>query len=343
MYLKKHVFFHRLLIFIISAVMIFSLTSCAQQRKPIPQTSKSEQEQNKPPKELDDLSKAVEKLEKTLFDMHERSKKPLFIQQSEIQQQAGKQQQQQQPQGQQGQQQGQGQGGQGQQNQQQGGGGGGGSQGGSQGQQQGQQPSQLQLITPQDMLMQTQLQNEQMRLEVERANLQQFEQLKKDVLELHSLWNAFEAKAVNQFLLQSSLLEFETALNDLTKSVEGSNLSQSLLDVVQLYKYLPDFYTAYAYETPPEIGKIRFGAKKIALLTEKDKYPEAKETLEYMTGVWMMTRPRLPKENADQINQLEFSISDLKDAIEAKNAMVVKAKTEVILKIADELEKGGKK
>jgi hypothetical protein len=105
MYLKKHVFFTRLLIFIISITMIFSLTSCSQQRKPIPtkQSSSKQGEQSKPPKELDKLSKAVDKIEKTLSEMHERSKKPLLIQQSEIAQQQGQgkgkqQQQQQQPQ-----------------------------------------------------------------------------------------------------------------------------------------------------------------------------------------------------------------------------------------------------
>ncbi|MGB7605640.1 MAG: hypothetical protein WBL93_09210 [Lutisporaceae bacterium] len=312
--MKKHVFFHQLLILIISVAMIFGLTSCAQ-RKPIPIPSKSGQnEQSKPPKELDELNKAVEKMETTLFEMHERSKKPLFIQQSEIQKQSGQSQQNQQSK----------------------------SSSGSSGSSE-QQPSQIELVSPQEKLLETKYEIQQMQLQVERANMEQFEQLKKDVLKLHSMWNAFEAKAMNQLLIQSSLLDFETALNDLTKSIESNNVYQSLMDVIQLYKYLPDFYMAYAFESPPEIGKIRYGAKKIVLLTEKNKYPEAKETLDYITGVWMLTRPRLSKDSLDLINKFEFSISDLKDAIDAKNPMVVKAKTEVMIKVADEIEKESKK
>ena len=89
--MKKHVFFHRLLIFVLSVAMIFTLVSCAQQKKPVPKATKSEEEQNKPPKELDELSKAVEKIEKTLLEMHEKGKMPLFMQQEEIKKQEEKQ------------------------------------------------------------------------------------------------------------------------------------------------------------------------------------------------------------------------------------------------------------
>lgn len=339
--MKKHVFFQRLLILVITVAMIFSLTSCSQQRKPIPTPSKSKQtEQNKPPKELDKLSKAVEKIEKTLSDMHERSKKPLFIQQTEVQKQMAKEKKQPQAQ-QQGKQQGQQQDQGGGQGKQQGGGGSSGSSSGG-GQQQAQQPSQVQLVTPEEKLLEPKYEAQQAQLEVQKANMQQMEQLKKDVLELHSSWNAFESKAENQLLMQTSLIDFENGLNNLTKSIQSNDVYQSLLDVTQLYKYLPDFYIAYSSETPPEIGKIRFGAKKIVLLTEKGKFPEATETFNYMANVWMLIKAKLPKDSMDKINQMEFSLTDLKDAIDAKNPIVVKAKAEVMIKIADELEKGGK-
>lgn len=324
--MKKPIFFHRLLIFIISAAIIFSLTSCAQ-RKPISIPSKSkQQEENKPPKELDELKKAVEKLEKALVEMHERSKKPLFIQLSEIQKKSKKDTKQEKQQD---------QGGQDQQNKQ-------GKDSGSSGQQ-SKQPSQVELVTPQEKLLEEKYEIKQMKLQIDRANMEQLEQLKKEVLKLHSMWNAFEAKAKNQLLMQDSLLEFETALNDLTKSIDSNNVYQGLMDVVQLYKYLPDFYIAYTSESPPELDKIRYGAKKIVLLTEKNNYTGAKETLNYMTGIWMLTRPKLPKDSLDLINKFEFSFSDLKSAIEAKNSTIVKAKTEVMIKVADEIEKDSKK
>ncbi|HYE12024.1 MAG TPA: hypothetical protein VEF53_17785 [Patescibacteria group bacterium] len=326
--MKKHVFFHRLLIFIISVSMIIALTSCTQQKKPVPKTTKSEEE-NKPPKELDELSKAVEEIEKTLYEMHERSKMPLFLQLEEIKKKAEKEKKE--------------QGGQEEQKQQQGGSQGGESSGGQQGGQGTQTPA-VELVTPEAQQMQTKLEIKQMQIEIDRANMSEFEDLKKDAMELHSLWNAYEAKAVTQFMMQSSIVDFEDSLNALTKSLENKDAFQSLLDVTQLFKYLPDFYMAYSAESPPEIGKIRFAAKKAQILGEKKNYPAAKESLDYLMAVWLLTRPKLNEDSKDMINQIEFAISDLSKAIEEKNDTIIKAKTEVILKVADELEKAnGKK
>jgi hypothetical protein len=308
--------------------MIIALTSCTQQKKPVPKTTKSEEE-NKPPKELDELSKAVEEIEKTLYEMHERSKMPLFLQLEEIKKKAEKEKKE--------------QGGQEEQKQQQGGSQGGQSSGGQQGGQGTQTPA-VELVTPEAQQMQTQLEIKQMQIEIDRANMSEFEDLKKDAMELHSLWNAYEAKAVTQFMMQSSIVDFEDSLNALTKSLENKDAFQSLLDVTQLFKYLPDFYMAYSAESPPEIGKIRFAAKKAQILGEKKNYPAAKESLDYLMAVWLLTRPKLNEDSKDMINQIEFAISDLSKAIEEKNDTIIKAKTEVILKVADELEKAnGKK
>lgn len=312
--MKKYVFFHRCLAVMICIAMIFSLASCSQQKKPAPSTNQ-EVQQNKPPKELDDLSKAIDKMEKTLFNMSERSKKPLFLQQQEVsKQKQGKQL------------------GSEDQNQNKGSGG-----------QQGQQTTEIELTSPEKKLDEYKYESQQMQIQVDRANLEEFDQLKKDVLELHSLWNAFEAKAVSQFIMQSSINDFESALNNLTKAVKKSDAYESLLQVTQLYKYLPDFYLVYTYEAPPEIGKLRFAAKKIYLLSEKEQYDAALEALDYMTAVWLLTRPKLNEDSKDLINQFEFAVSDLKTAIDEKNGMIIAAKTEVIIKVADELEKVNKK
>lgn len=307
--MKKHVFFHRLMIFIICASMIFSLTSCSQQKKPVPKAP-SKEEENKPPKELDDLNKAVEKIEKALVEMHERSKMPLFIQQEEIKKMSKSKEES--------------------------------SSGGQEGGK-SKQSSEVDLVTPEAQKMEPELELEKMKLEIEKANATQFEQFKKDVLALHGLWNAYEAKAVALIMMQSSIKDFEDGLNALTKSIDNGDAFQSLLDVTQLYKYLPDFYLVYTAKSPPEIGKIRFAIKKIQLLSEKKNYDGAKEVSAYLMGVWMVTRPKLNKESKDMINQIEFAISDLNEAIESKNDTIVKAKTEVIIKVADKLEKANEK
>ena len=89
--------------------------------------------------------------------------------------------------------------------------------------------------------MEPQLEIEKMKVEIEKAKATQFEKLKKDVTALHGLWNAYEAKAVAPIGIQTSVADFEEGLNALTKSISNQDAFQSLLDVTQLYKYLPDF------------------------------------------------------------------------------------------------------
>ena len=312
MYLKKHVFFDRLLIFIISVSMIFALTSCSPQKKPVPKPAAKEEE-NKPPKELDDLSKAVEEIEKALLKMSESSKLPLFIQQEEIQKKEKSKEK------------------------------GGGESSGGQGGEKEKKAAEVDLVTPEAKKLEPQQEIEKMKQEIEKANLTQFEQFKKDIMELHGLWNAYEAKAVSLIMMQQSIKAFEETLNALTKSIDSKDVFQSLLDVTQLYKYLPDFYLAYTAKSPPEIGKIKFAIKKIQLLSEKKDFTGAKEVSAYLSGVWMLTRPKLNKESKDMINQIEFAMEDLNAAIDGKDDTIVKAKSEVILKVADKLEKANEK
>lgn len=306
--MKKHVFFNRLIVLIISVSMVFALTSCSPQKKPVPK-AKDKKEENKPPKELDDLRKAVDKIEKALTKMHESSKMPLFMQQEEIQKKAKEEEK-----------------------------------GGQQKKEgQGTQPTEVDLVTPEAQTKETQLELQKMKIEIEKANRTQIEQLKKDVMELHGKWNAYEAKAVALIMTQTTIKDFEDSLNALTKSIDSENVFQGLLDVTQLYKYLPDFYLTYTSKSPPEIGKVIFAVKKIQLLSEKKDYEGAKEVLEYLKGVWMLTRPKLNEKSKDMINQIEFATSDLNDAIEKKDDAIIKAKSEIILKVSEKLEKANEK
>lgn len=309
-------------------LIFFNSTACSAQKKPNLQSAQKQAEEKKPPEELDKLKDSIKKVEKALETLHEESKKPMFIQQEKFEKQesqAGKKQG-----GDQGSQSGeQGSGGGGN-----GGGGGssgdGGGSGGGSGQEQ--QQKQAPKLTP-----------EQVKLKLEQEKYKKFESIKKDVLALHSSWNNYETKAIADFAMQTTINDFESALNNLTKTVETQDIYQSLLEVNQLYKYLPDFYMLYESEVPPDLDRLRFAAKKIKLLSEKQNFTGANDVLLYFESIWMTARPKLKSDNAEIVTKFEFAFSDLKNAIIAKNAMIVEAKTEVLLKLIDEIEKKSKK
>jgi hypothetical protein len=303
--------------FIISILIISSLSNfaaCSPQKKPDLKKAQQEAEEKKPPDELDKLKESIKKVEKSLEALYDESKKPLFIQQEKIEKQASEE----------GKKSEEGQ--EGQEGKSEGAGGGGSSSGG------GQQQSQAPKLTP-----------EQLAIKLEQEKYKKFESIKKDVLALHSAWNGYEAKAISDFAMQTAINDFESALNNLTKTVEAQDTYQSLLEVNQLYKYLPDFYMLYESKVPPDLDRIRFAAKKIQLLCDKKDFSGANDVLLYFENIWMTARPKLKADNAEVVSKFEFAFVDLKNAVISKNDMIVEAKTEVLLTLTDEIEKKAEK
>ncbi|MEA4846621.1 MAG: hypothetical protein VB106_05235 [Clostridiaceae bacterium] len=281
------------------------------------QSAQKEAEEKKPPEELDKLKESIEKVEKALEAIHEESKKPMFIQQEKIEKQASEDTKKQ-------------EGGQDGQSGEQGGSSESGSSSGSGGGQE--QQTQAQKLTP-----------EQLQLKLEQEKYKKFESIKTEVMELHSAWNSYETRAIADFAMQTAINDFESALNNLTRTVEAQDAYMSLLEVNQLYKYLPDFYMLYESKVPPDLDRLRFAAKKIKLLSEKQNFTGANDVLIYFENTWMTARPKLKSDNAEIVSKFEFAFADLKNSVMAKNEMIVEAKTEVLLKLIDEIEKKSEK
>jgi len=310
---------YRIILPILILLSLLSFASCSPQKKPDLEKAQKEAEEKKPPDELDKLKDSIKKVEKALEAIHEENKKPMFMQQEKIEKQAseeGKKQE----------------GEQGGQSGEQGGGGEGSSGGSESGGEQQKQQAQAPKLTP-----------EQMKMKLEQEKYKKFESIKKDVLELHSAWNSYEAKAISDFAMQTTINDFESALNNLTKTVEAQDAYLSLLEINQLYKYLPDFYMLYESKVPPDLDRLRFAAKKIMLLSEKQNFTGANDVLLYFENIWMTARPKLKSENAEIVSKFEFAFADLKNAVIAKNDMIVEAKSEVLLKLVDEIEKKAEK
>lgn len=311
--------FYKYIVPMLIVMSLLNFTACSAQKKPDLKKAQEEAEEKKPPEELDKLKDSIKKVEKALEALHEESKKPMFMQQEKIEKQAsegGKEKER-------------------EQGGQSGGhesGGGGGSEGSGGGGGQEQQKTQAPKLTP-----------EQLNLKLEQEKYKKFEDIKKDILELHSAWNSYEAKAIADFAMQTAINDFESALNNLTRTVEAQDAYQSLLEVNQLYKYLPDFYMLYESEVPPDLDRLRFASKKIKLLSEKQDFTGANDVLLYFENIWMTARPKLKSDNAEIVSKFEFAFADLKNSVIVKNEMIVEAKVEVLLKLVDEMEKKSEK
>lgn len=289
---------------------LLGLAACSSPQKPDLGESKDKTEEKKPPEELDKLKDSINKVETALKAIHEESKKPMFIQQEAIEKEHSKNETQNK---------------EGQENPS-------GSQENKNSNNQEQQNNETPKLTP-----------EELKLKLEQEIYKKFEEIKKDVMELHSAWNSYEAKAIADFAMQTTINDFESALNNLTKTLESQDSYLSLLEVNQLYKHLPDFYMLYESNVPPDLDRLRFAAKKIQLLSEKKDFTGANDVLLYFENIWMTARPKLKKGNEETVSKFEFAFADLKNSVMAKNEMIIEAKAEVLLKLVDEMEKKAEK
>jgi hypothetical protein len=99
----------------------------------------------------------------------------------------------------------------------------------------------------------------------------------------------------------------------------------------------------YESKVPPDLDRLRFAAKKIKLLSEKQDFTGANDVLLYFENIWMTARPKLKSDNAEIVSKFEFAFADLKNSVIVKNGMIIEAKVEVLLKLVDEIEKKSEK
>lgn len=302
--------YYKLLIILLAFLNLIYLTSCSPQRKPPAKESKQQEEEKEIPKELNDLKKSIEKIEKTLMTIHEDEEKEKEKQNVSSEDKNDKESSQQQGQSSQG-------------------------------------NEQLQIqIKPEELSeynkQQKKIEEQDKKLKKENELLEKFDTLKKDVTELHSLWNTVEPKLMSSLAPQNSINNFENALNLFTNTIQKPDAFTNLLSLIELYKYLPDFYELYKTKEPPDLDRLRFGVKKIKLVSEKDDYNNEKIALDYLFEKWSKAKPKFKKDSMSSINKFELALNDLKTSIESKNKTIIRVKSEVLIKIIDEIAEASK-
>ncbi|NLN49988.1 MAG: hypothetical protein GX154_13065, partial [Clostridiales bacterium] len=181
------------------------------------------------------------------------------------------------------------------------------------------------------------IEDEKKKEKEKKEKLKTYESLKEDVAELHNLWNSTEPKLIKNLTPQLSIDNFENALNYFTNDIETQNTYANLVSLIELYRYLPDFSESYKTKYPPDIDRLKFAVKKASLISDKDDFDNLKATLKYLTERWEKTKPKLKKESTDNINKFDLALSDFKASIDSKDKNIIKVKSGVLLSIIDGL------
>ncbi|MEN6351455.1 MAG: hypothetical protein ABFD08_18945 [Syntrophomonas sp.] len=311
------------LIISLIVLLVFSLAACSkeQSQPQKPNSSSMEQKPKSPPeakKIVDDLDKIIAELDKTI-----KMKKQSPVQKNanlEPQGQAGEQSQEQ------GQSQGQEQT-QGKQSQQ--------SKGQSQQKSQGksqqsgsQSPSSKQKSTGSQGMTQGATQEES-----------SWKSLQQNLKSIHQSWNKLEPEAIKAGLSTTSRDNFEKTLEELTVKVGEKNPEDSVLAAATLYNDFSELARVFAMSIPPDFFQVKSEILAAAIEAERQQWDSAKEHLPAIQQHWNNLKLQAKNADAKLLNQTEFSVHDLEQAIKNENLDMVSIKAEIAMNNLKQLEK----
>ena len=313
---------HYNLLIIITLICSLFIVSCSVLKKPA--NEKSKQQEKEIPKEIKELNKSIEKIEKNLMSIHEKEKKPSDEEENEEKEGEEKPEE-----GEKKPEEGKEQDKNGEKKSD--------TQGGS-----SEKKEELQIqLKPEELSKyedeKKKIEDKEKKDKEEKETTKQYEALKNESEQLHSLWNDAEPELLKNLAPQVSINNFENALNYFTKSIEKPDSYANLVSLYELYRFLPDFYELYNTKYPPEIDRLKFAAKKVKLISEKNDYDNIATTMDYLLEKWEKAKPKLDKESIDTINKFDLALSDLKESIKSKDKTIIQIKSEVLIKIIDKL------
>ncbi len=311
-----------IIIFLLALGFVFCITSCTAFKKPSIDNDKEKKDSKEIPAELNDLKKAIEEIEKTLHSLQKKDKESNISENGESK-------------GEESQEENKDQSSDNKDEEN--------NKSSKEESKNAEKKEQLQIqLKPEELTeynKQQKLIEEQDEVERrEKEALEKFETLKKDIAELHSLWNNVEPNLISALASQNSINAFEDALNTLTISIEIPDVHRNLLSLIELNKVLPDFYELYDTKENPDLDRLRYAIKKIILVSEKEDYEKIESVFDYLNSQWSKVKPKLKEDSLSYINKFDFALSDLKTAIDKKNKIIINTKSIVIIKILDELE-----
>lgn len=160
---------------------------------------------------------------------------------------------------------------------------------------------------------------------------------------LHYQWTDYMPSAASKGASRTLVDNFSNTLNSLTNVVDSKNRTGTLMASNQLYGLIPDFSQLYKTKTSPEIKRIRYYVRNIMLKAEASDWVQAEADISSLKSSWSMYKTTVPKDQNDNANKLDYSISELEKVIKEKNKSLTDIKGRVAMSNVNTLESGAEK
>ncbi|MEN6326624.1 MAG: hypothetical protein ABFD18_10540 [Syntrophomonas sp.] len=160
----------------------------------------------------------------------------------------------------------------------------------------------------------------------------------KSLKSIHQSWNKLEPEAIKAGLQVKARDDFEKGLEDLTLNVGQQKSEESLMAAVSLYKHFAELAMVFAMPTPPDYFQVKYEIMAAITKAAKEDWLAAQKHLPNIQEHWSSLKIQAQGMDAKLLNQSEYSIHDLMDAITSEQSDLVMIKGEIVMNNLKQLE-----
>ncbi|MGB9679570.1 MAG: hypothetical protein ACPLW7_00520 [Minisyncoccia bacterium] len=170
-------------------------------------------------------------------------------------------------------------------------------------------------------------------------NWNEIEKLIKDI---HTNWNILTPIAVKAGSNLNLINSMSASINDITTiSVKKTKL-ELLIAANNVYKYIPDLEDLFKVNTPTDLKRLKYYTLDINFRSETQNWGQIAKDFLDINSVWVLLKPKMPKEAKFGIDKFEAGLSELEKAIKSQNSIITKIKSDVLISDIKALEKDAK-
>lgn len=166
-----------------------------------------------------------------------------------------------------------------------------------------------------------------------------WQKVEQSLKNIHQSWNKLEPEAVKAGLSTTARDNFETALDDLTKRVGEQNPEESLLAAAALYNHYSELARVFTMSVPPDFFQVKYEILSAIIEARRQQWDVAREHVPTLQQHWNNLKLQAKQADMTMLNQTEFSIHDLEQAIEGEHPDLVSIKGEIAMNNLKQLEK----
>ncbi len=168
--------------------------------------------------------------------------------------------------------------------------------------------------------------------------------LLKKVEKIHTGWNSYETKAIEDGASEEDIKKFEDALNSLTVAVDEEDDMATLMSLNNITLHMARFYDFYKGNPDGEVLRLRHYTRQIYLDGRAEAWDKAQANVENLESTLdrLEQKIKLSKDKEALMKNLTSSVDDYVGVIEKENIELLKIKMDIVLSNLDKAREEAK-